>query len=144
VANQIVRREGSAFMLLPERVGVRELVALGLRLPSPTEVIRVVLRANEAVEFACLDASGFVVGERGASTEHAVGLLDATLDDIRRDRTDAVPVVLRFETGELIRILRSAVGLRTRVAMAEVVKGSVRRMGPLPTGASPTGTGDHR
>ena len=108
------------------------MVALGLRLHPPTEVIGIVLRANAAVEFACRDEGGFIVGERRPGSEGAIALLDAALSDIRRDRVDEVPVLLRFEMGELSRILRSAAVLRSRVAMAEVVKGTVRRTGRLP------------
>jgi hypothetical protein len=127
----LVERVGSQYHLNSAARGAPEIVALGLRLPAPELAIRLVLRANEAVELAIFDPGGFVVGERGAGDGESLDRLDDALEAIRRDRADT-PAVLRFQTGELARLIRTAIGLRSRVAMGEVVKGTVRRVGPVP------------
>jgi hypothetical protein len=124
------------FTLPDQRRGVKELVALGLRLPESDQAIRLVLRASDVVEFACVDAGGFIVGERARVEEGEAEAFEASLETIARDRADVLPV-LRFELDELVRITHSAIGLRTRVAAAEIVKGGVRRLGPSAASSTP-------
>ena len=132
----LVIRDGSRFTLAGTHPAAAEVVALGLRLPPPDAATRIVVRANTSIEFAVADETGFIVGTRAEPDPEAVALLDSSLATIGRGRPEAPPV-LRFETHELGRILRSAVALRRRVAAAEVIKGTVRAAGPLDDAAYP-------
>jgi hypothetical protein len=125
----LVARSGRQFTLARQRPGVEELVTLALRLPEPEAAIRLVLRASDVVEFACIDPGGFIVGERLHVEGDEMEAFETSLQTIAQERADVLPV-LRFELGELVRITHSAIGLRTRVAGAEIVKGRVRRLGP--------------
>jgi hypothetical protein len=136
VRHGLVVQSEAQFTLADQRRGVKELVALGLRLPESDQAIRLVLRASNVVEFACVDAGGFIVGERARVEEGEAEAFEASLETIARDRADVLPV-LRFELDELVRITHSAIGLRTRVAAAEIVKGGVRRLGPSAASSTP-------
>jgi hypothetical protein len=126
----LVMRRSAMHVLSFDHAAVPDIAAVGLRLRAPRDAMSLILRASDAVEFACVDAAGFVIGTRVHPDPASSAAFEAALATIRRDRPD-VPVVLRFETEELARILHSALGLRTRVASAEVIKGLVRRVGPL-------------
>ena len=129
VRHGIVAQANGQFSLVDQRPGVAELVALGLRLGEPVDTIRLVLRASDVVEFACVDAGGFIVGERVRAEPDEAEAFESSLAAIARGRADT-PIVLRFELDELARITHSAIGLRTRVAAAEILKGGIRRLGP--------------
>jgi hypothetical protein len=130
VVNGLVSRRASRYFLSTDHPAVAEVVAVGLRLAPPQDALLLVIRASEYVEFASLDEAGFVIGTRTNPDPDSASAFEAAIATIRRDRED-VPVMLRFETEELARILQSAVGLRTRIAAAHAVKGIVRRPGPL-------------
>jgi hypothetical protein len=136
VTHGLVTRDGARFILSELHPAAAEVVALGLRLPAPEAATRIVVRANTSIEFAVVDETGFIVGTRAEPGAESVALLDSSLATIRRGRPE-VPPVLRFETHELGRILRSALGLRSRVAAADLVKGTVRPAGPLDGAAYP-------
>ena len=125
VAHGFVRQSGPLFWLIADHPAASDLVNLGLRIPSPEAAIALVLRANDAVDFAFVDEIGFVVGERRADHPAAWLALDRSLTTIRRDRDR--PRIVRFETVELARILRSAMGLRARLARGEPLKGLLPR-----------------
>jgi hypothetical protein len=125
----LVQRQGSRYVLVVDEPGVEELVAAGLRLARPEDAIRLVLRANTTVEFATYDLGGFIVGLRARPDIPSIDALERSIGTIRRNRPVAVPAILRFEMDELVRIMHAAVGLRTRIAAALVVKGVVRTTG---------------
>jgi len=144
LAHGLVQRTATRYSLVADAPAAEELAAAGLRLASPDAAIRLILRANPAVEFACQDPGGFVVGQATNADETAIVALERGIATIRRGRSAAVPPVLRFQIDELSRILHSAMGLRTRVASAVVVKGAVRAPGrsaalpyPIRPGGSP-------
>ena len=128
VGGQIVARDAGRLALNPAHPARAELVALGLRLAPPRIAMRLVVSANPAVEFATVDDGGFVMALSDKPAVEDLATLDTALAIIRRDRAD-VPMIVRFSMEDLARILRSAVGLRTRIAAAELLKG-VRRTGP--------------
>ena len=129
VAHGLVTRSGTRFALARAHPAAGEAVALGLRLAPPGAAMRLVVRASDSVEVAIADEMGLIVGLRADADPESLALLDSSLATIGRDRSD-VPQVLRFETRELARILHSALGLRSRVAVADIVKGTVRPAGP--------------
>jgi hypothetical protein len=133
-AHGLVRRGPGGYALAADQPAAEELIALGLRLAPPRAAIGLLIRANDSVEFACVDETGFIVGMQPNPAPDALARFETSIETIHRGRSD-VPVVLRFDTDELARILRSALGLRTRVASAEIVKGGVRGVGPLATGS---------
>jgi hypothetical protein len=134
VSSGLIRRSATRYQLVADAPGAEELVAAGLRLAVPEAAIRLIARANPAVEFASEDPGGFVLGLANAVDDMAIAALERAMTTIRRGRPATVPPVLRFQMDELTRILHSAVGLRTRIGAASVVKGAVRapgRSGPL-------------
>ena len=140
-AHGFVTRGSSRFALARDHPAAAELVALGLRLPPPDAAIRLVLRASDIVDFAAVDNAGFVIGTRPGTGTALLDALDDALATIRRDRAESMSV-LRFESGELGRILNAAVGLRRRVLEAQIIKGVVRPVGPSASGtARSTGSG---
>ncbi len=120
----VVTRNGWTYHLATEHPAHHELLELCLRLPSPEFAIEIVLRANDAIEFACVDPGGFIASERSAAPESQAAL-EMAIETIRRDRADA-PYVLRFSVSDLNRIAQSAVGLRARLKAGRVLKGRVR------------------
>jgi hypothetical protein len=126
VASGLVRRTSTRYLLAVDAPGAEELVAAALRLAPPAAAMRLVARANPAVEFASEDGGGFVVGLATNADETSLAALDRAIAMIRRDRPATVPPVLRFQMDELSRIIHSAIGLRTRLGAASVVKGAVR------------------
>jgi hypothetical protein len=126
LAAGLVRRTATRYLLAVDAPGAVELVAAGLRLAVPEAAMRLVARANPAVEFASEDAGGFVVGLATNADEPSLAALDRAIATIRRDRPATFPPVLRFQMDELSRIIHSAIGLRTRLGAASVVKGAVR------------------
>ena len=139
-AHGLVLRGASRYAFVPGHPAAAELVALGLRLVAPEAAIGLVLRACDSVEFASVDLTGFVVGTRPDASSESMAILESSLATIRRDREN-VPVVLRFDSDELTRILRSAIGLRLRVMTATILKGTVRPVGPSAATAYPRGPG---
>ncbi len=129
--HHLIRRDGAKYLLAADHPGVEELVAAGLRLSSPEEALRLVLRASDSVEFASQDAGGFVVGLREKPNPASMAALERSLATISRGRPITVPTVLRFEIDELARIVHSAMGLRSRLRSATILKGAVRTPGPL-------------
>jgi hypothetical protein len=125
----LAERQGSRYVLASDTPGVEELVGAGLRLAAPAQALRLVLRANSAVEFASEDLGGFIVGLRAKADPSAMEALERSIATVRRGRPVAVPAILRFEMEELSRIMHTAVGLRTRIASAMVLKGVVRSPG---------------
>jgi hypothetical protein len=140
VANGLVGHRSSRYFLSTDHPALAEVVATGLRLATPQDALLLVMRASEYVEFACIDEAGFVIGTQANADPDSAAAFEGAIATIRRDRGD-VPVVLRFETEELARILQSAIGLRTRIASAQPVKGIVRRVGPLAVDRRPDGPG---
>jgi hypothetical protein len=125
----LVRRSSTRYLLAADAPGAAELVTAALLLAPPEAAIRLVLRANPAVEFASEDPGGFVAGIAMDADETAQAALERALTIIRRGRPALVPPVLRFQMDEFARILHSAVGLRTRIAAATVLKGGIRTPG---------------
>ena len=136
----VTRGGGARYRLSAQHPAAADAVALALRLAAPDAATRLVLRASDSVEFAVVDETSFVVGTRADAEPDSRAALDSSLATIRRDRPD-VPPVLRFETEELRRILRSALALRRRVTAGEVVKGVLRPAGPSAASAYPRGPG---
>ena len=141
IANGLVRRTGTRYLVEPGAPGVEELVAAGLRLARPAAALRLVLRANDSVEFASEDPGGFVVGLRSEAEAPVAEALERSIATVRRGRSTGDPAILHFQFEELTRIVRSAVGLRTRLAAADVIKGSVRAAGRSPGVGYPGRTG---
>jgi hypothetical protein len=125
----LVKRASTRYVLTADAPAAEELVAAAMRLPVPEAAIRLVLRATPAVEFASEDPGGFVVALAMSADEAANAALERAVTTIRRGRPATVPPVLRFSTDELGRILHSALGLRSRIAAATVVKGVIRTPG---------------
>jgi hypothetical protein len=123
-AHGVVRRNGMTYEIAIDHPAHRELLELSLRLPSPGFAIETVLRASDAIEFACVDPGGFIASERSAAPGSGAAL-EMAIETIRRDRPDA-PHVLRFSTADLNRIAQSAMGLRARLQAGRVIKGRIR------------------
>jgi hypothetical protein len=141
VTHGLLDRDGLDYRLRREHPAMPELVALGLRLPDPLDAIRIVVRANDAVEFAAVDDGGYIVGTAASPSPAVAGILDDSLETIRRGRTPP-PHILQFPMEDLVRILRSAMGLRGRLAAAQIEKGGIRRlsqMGEAPPDAGTSG-----
>ncbi len=119
-AHGLVRRDGAGYWLRDDHPAMPEVVALALRLPPMADALALVVRANEAIEFACVDGIGFIVGERRALAPEAWVQFERALAEVRRDRDDA-PLLVDFATADLARMLHSAVGLRTRIGLATVL-----------------------
>ncbi len=123
----IVERDAShrRYTLRAQHAAYAELIALAERMPSMQRAMDVVLRANDAVDFAARDDDGYIVAvepEAGADLD----ALDGALERINAGREEA-PQVMRFDVGDFNRLLRVVPSLRARAVAARTVTGSTRR-----------------
>ena len=140
VANDIAQRlakEPPRYRLAPGHPARAELISLAAVLPEAPHAIGVVLRANEAIGYAAVDADGFLASLRTDAPADSVEVLDRQLGMISAARPDA-PEVVRIPEDELERHLRVAVGLRARLRRAVTIKGAP------PAGARDTQAGGQR
>jgi hypothetical protein len=126
VANDIAQRlakDPPRYRLAPSHPARAELISLAAVLPEAPHAIGVVLRANEAIGYAAVDADGFLASVRTEAPADSLEVLDRQLGMISAARADA-PEVVRIREDELERHLRVAVGLRARVRRAVTIKGA--------------------
>jgi hypothetical protein len=128
MGNGLVRRQGGSaprYGLAAAHPAHEQLVALATVLPEAEHAIAIILRANPAVSFAAADSTGFILAVDGGATE-AAGLLEGHLQLIRetRDRLPAIIVIPSLEFGRLVTV---DLELRTRLARAVALKGSLPR-----------------
>jgi hypothetical protein len=125
VANDIARRVGHdppRYRLAADHPARTELTSLAAVLPDAPHAIGIVLRANPAVSYAAVDASGFLASQKPAASPPAVEALDRQLGLIAGARPNT-PDVIRISDDEFERHVRVAVGLRSRARRAVTIKG---------------------
>jgi hypothetical protein len=140
VANDIAQRlakDPPRYRLAPGHPAHDELISLAAVLPEAPHAIGVVLRANQAIAYAGVDADGFVASLRTDAPVAALEALDRQLTMVSGARPNA-PEVVRIAEDELERHLRVAIGLRARVRRAVTIKGVP------PAGARDTPAGGQR
>lgn len=125
VANQLVRREEvdpPLYRLTPDHPARDELASLATVLPEPAHAIGVILRANPGVTYAAVDGMGFIVAERDEGSAATREALDRHLGLVAGSRAET-PAVMRASETELDRLMRVAVGLKSRATKALTIKG---------------------
>jgi hypothetical protein len=125
VANHLVHREEvdpPLYRLTPDHPARDELASLATVLPEPAHAIGVILRANPVVTYAAVDGMGFIVAERDEASAATREALDRHLGLVAGSRSET-PAVMRASESELDRLMRVAVGLKSRAAKALTIKG---------------------
>ncbi len=125
VANHLVYREEvdpPLYRLTPDHPARDELASLATVLPEPAHAIGVILRANPVVTYAAVDGMGFIVAERDGAATATREALDRHLGLVAGSRSET-PAVMRASEAELDRLMRVAVGLKSRATRALTIKG---------------------
>lgn len=115
------------YVLAASHPARNELASLATVLPEPERALAILVRANQAVSYAGVDASGFIVAVDQRKTT-AVEALDRHLDLVAAARPGA-PAVLRMNEDELRRMVRVALELRARIRDAVALRGTVGAVG---------------
>lgn len=110
----------------PEHPAADALVELSLRTAPVERAMDVVLRANRAVQFAGLDADGYLVVLSPFAEAVDVARLTSTLTRINRSRVDAIAFEI-LEREDVRRALLESPTLRERGLRMTEVKGSAIR-----------------
>lgn len=115
------------YVLSAKHPASNELASLATVLPEPERALAIMVRANQAVSYAGVDASGFIVAVDHRLTA-AVEALDRHLHLVATARPEA-PNVLRMDEDELRRMVRVALELRARVRDAVALRGTIGAVG---------------
>lgn len=131
LADKLVERHGRSrplYRLRPDGVGLAALIDLAFASSPVERVMRVVLRADRAVEFAARDPGGHIVVEHPLADPRDALALDTAIE--RLERAHGKVVVLRLDHHEAIRRVRDDEALRSRVVRAAILKGNLARSFP--------------
>jgi len=136
LADGVVEREGRSrpqYRLRPDHPGLAVLIDFAFLASPADRTVRILLQASRAVEFAARDRQGYLAVEHPlAEPRDAVSLDDALL---RLERVGQTVLLLRLGHHQAIARVREDASLRSRVARAAILKGSLARSFPGAVGA---------
>lgn len=145
LADGAVEREGRTrprYRLRPEHPGLAVLMDFAFHASPADRTLPIVLRASPSLEFAARDAAGYLVVEHPLADPRDLVLLDDAL--LRLERVGRPVRLVRLGHHEAIARVREDAVLRSRVARALILKGSLARSFPGAAGALPRGRRTNR
>lgn len=140
LADGAVEREGRVrprYRLRPDHPGLVVLLDFAFLASPADRTVPILLQASPVVEFAARDRQGYLVVEHPLADPRDAVILDDAL--LRLERVGRTVLLLRLGHHEAIARVREDASLRSRVARAAILKGSLARSFPGAVGAVPRG-----